>query len=197
MSEYWGRKGKLIPRWLMATTASTAQDQARLEDDGTQSGMGVTEFPKHLYPPSQAQTVNLIRAAVINPGATVDLITFQPQFHGILGSNVIFTHYALFNDGLNAANFSFQPLVNGQRVYPYHGSPVDLSGNQSNQFVMAMGMGPDLGDNSLVMGMLALQPVDTLVWRVTNNDVVQVAMGVRHTGYVDQGSRRIERRFGG
>jgi hypothetical protein len=197
MSDFWGRKKLAVPRWLVAGTATTQQEADRLAAEDSQSGVNIVEMPKHLAPPSQAQTVDFQRAAIIQAGFTVDLITFTPQLHGILGANVIFTHYGVFNDGLMAWNFAFQPLVNNQRVFPYHGNPMDINGNESQNFVIQMGQAPDLSDISLKLGMLVLQPTDTLIWRVTNNDVVDVAMGVRMKGYIDQGSRRIERRFGG
>ncbi len=49
----------------------------------------------------------------------------------------------------------------------------------------------------LIPVQLILQPQDVLTWEFTNNDVVDVAAGVRMNGYYSQDIVRKVGRFGG
>lgn len=141
-------------------------------------------LPPHLFIPDDAQSIDISELANVPPASTVDLITFR----GIKGGLVKFIGYAIFNDALMLSLINLVPLVNGVRVLPFHGNP-------SLKFKMGLGLGPDM--QVLIPVQLDLQPQDVLIWRFTNNDVVDVAAGVRMNGYYSQSIERKAGRFGG
>jgi hypothetical protein len=60
---------------------------------------------------------------------------------------------------------------------------------------MGLGLGADM--SVLIPVQLDLQPNDLLEWTFTNNDVVDIAVGVRMNGYFSQDIIRKTGRFGG
>lgn len=141
-------------------------------------------LPPHLFIPEDAQSVDISELANIPPGDTVEIITFR----GLRGGFVNFTGYAIFNDALMLSLIELVPRVNGARALPLHGNP------QLN-FKMGLGVGPDM--SVLIPCQLYLQPEDVLTWTFTNNDVVDVAAGVRMSGYFSQSTIRKAGRAGG
>lgn len=168
-----------------ASSVSSKKEQIKRSEISATNPTAVS-FPTHLYPPENVQTVDLRRLANVPPGAVVDLIRFiAPQ-----GGITRFINYAVFFDALLFNLIDLVPLVNNVRVFPFHGDP------QSN-FKIGLGTGSDLSNANLISCLLDLQPKDVLVWRFTNNDVVDVAAGVRMVGYYDQTTIRKQGRFGG
>lgn len=199
MRDFWGRKGALLPPWLMAAQAAGGSQPSGGGASSSSGSVGTgyvageqpvpVEFPRHLYAPPGVDTADMRVVRSMDPGESFDLISFRPMDFGIQGP-VFITHYAIFNDGLLEDNFSFLPTVNGARIYPFHGNP-------AKNFLISLGLAPDLSNYALIPGFFVLKPTDQLKWTAFNNDSVQVAMGVRVVGYVDQTSKLMSTRFGG
>ncbi len=143
-------------------------------------------LPPHLFIPEDAQSIDIRALWNVPAGDSLDLMTFD----GRKGGLVYFIGYAVYFDALLFDLVNLVPLVNGVRVFPFHGNP-------DNNFKIGLGTGADLSNVNLVSCQLELQPHDTLVWRFTNDDVVDVAAGVRMSGYFTQGTIRKTGRFGG
>lgn len=166
-----------------ASPIAGAADMQKRQDISMQTPASVA-LPLNLYPPVDSQTVDISALANIPPGTTQDLLVFTGQ----KGSITRFIGYSIFNDALMLALITLVPTVNGVRVFPLHGNP-------QLKFKMGLGLGPDMA--TLVLATLDLQPGDVLRWTFTNNDVVDVAAGVRMSGYLDQSTIRPSARFGG
>jgi hypothetical protein len=144
-------------------------------------------FPRHLFIPEGAQSLDFRR--VVNlPSPNTDYELFR--FVAPPGAVTRFISYGVFNDGSNGADFNFKPLVDGSRIFPYHGDP-------SDNFKIYLGLGPDLSNTSLIPCQLYLQPGQVLQWLVTNTCGVDTSMGVRMVGYFDTAQQRVTGRFGG
>lgn len=144
-------------------------------------------FPPHLYTPAGAQSLDLRRVVNLPTGNT-DYLLYE--FIAPPGCTTHFTAYGIFNDGDDGANFNFRPLVDGSRVFQYHGDP-------TQNFKIYLGLGPDLSNVSLIPCQLSLNPGQKLQWLITNVSGVDTSMGVRMTGYLDTSLRRETARFGG
>ncbi|MEO5348879.1 MAG: hypothetical protein H7836_04460 [Magnetococcus sp. YQC-3] len=142
-------------------------------------------FPPHLYIPEGAESIDL-RKVVSVPIATVDAELFS--FTAPPGAVVRFIKYGVFNDGLLASDYQFKPLLAGSRVFRYHGDPTD-------NYRIALGLGPDLSESSMIPCQIVLQPNQTFQWLVTNNSAVATAMGVRMVGYLDTSLMNVTPRF--
>lgn len=168
-----------------ATTASTPGEQAKRAAEGNSEAQSV-EFPRHLYTPEGAQTVDIRKVCLVAPGDTDAILSFTaPQ-----GAVTRFTHYGIFNDGALEDDFQFIPTVNGRRAFPFHGDP------QEN-FRISLGLGPDLTNNSMIEATIALNPGETIAWTAQNGSAVPVTLGVRMKGYLDFSQRRVQTRYGG
>ena len=141
-------------------------------------------LPPHLYIPADAQSIDISGLANVPPATTVSLL----EFTGLKGGLTKFIGYTIFNDALDLTLIDLIPTVNGIRVFPFHGNPI-------LNFKMGLGLGPDL--STLIPCQLDLQPNDRLVWTFTNNDLVDIAAGVRMNGYFSQDIQRKIGRFGG
>ena len=144
-------------------------------------------FPRHLYIPEGAESVDLRRVVSI-PTGNVDYELFS--FTAPPGSQVRFISYGIYNDGDNGANYDYRPLVDGSRVFRYHGDP-------TQNFKIYLGLGPDLSNTSMIPCQLTLQPGQTIKWLITNTSGVDTSMGVRMMGYLDTSNIRVQGRFGG
>lgn len=143
-------------------------------------------LPRHLFIPEGAESVDIRRLVLLAPASNDVILELTNTF----GSTLFFTHYAIFNDALDASLVEFVPTIDNRRIYPYHGNPQD-------NFRIALGLAPDLSNTSLIEGQLQVDPGRTVRWRAINNDVVNVIMGVRMKGYIDSATIRPNRRFGG
>jgi hypothetical protein len=168
-----------------AFQVSSPEDQQRKEQTSQALPIGVS-LPPHLFIPADAQSIDIRRLANIPPATTVTLL----EFTGRRGTFTKFINYAIFNDALLFDLIEFVPTVNNVRIFPFHGDP-------QSGFKIGLGLGPDLSNANLIACQLDLQPGDVLRWTFTNNDVVDVAAGVRMMGYVDQSNIRKIGRFGG
>jgi hypothetical protein len=164
--------------------ASTKDQQHRNEISGKYPTS--VSFPPHLYIPADAQSVDIRNLANVPPATTVTLLSFK----GKQGSITKFINYSVYFDALLFSLVNLVPKVNGIRVFPFHGNP-------NANYKIGLGTGSDLSNGNLISCQLDLQPNDELVWEFTNNDVVDVAAGVRMVGYLDQSTIRKTGRFGG
>ena len=189
---HFGPKKPNLPRWIQATAAQVPGDRA--EAAASQADLTPVAFPRHLFPPQGVQTIDMRINRLMEPGEVFDLIDFNPSKLGIF-SAVYITHYAIFNNGLVEAEFSFNPTLNGKRIYPYHGNP--LNTRAPGTFLISLGLAPDLANYALIPGYLVMNPQDTLKWTATNGSAVKTAMGVRVVGYVDTTTLRTTQQYGG
>jgi len=168
---------------FQASAIAGAEDVAKRHEISNQMPLGVS-LPPHLFRPEDSQTIDISSLQNVPAGATVTLL----EFTGRKGSIVKFLGYSIFNDALMLSLIDLVVTVNGARVLPLHGNP-------QLKFKMGLGLGPDL--SVLVPVELDLQPNDVLRWVMTNNDVVDVATGVRMSGYLAQSTTRKTGRYGG
>jgi hypothetical protein len=145
------------------------------------------ELPHHLYIPANVQNLDLRKLATVSNGTNKEEFF---RFKCPPGATTRFISYAIYNDGDLAGNYKFEPEVSGARVFPYHGDPTD-------NFRLALGLAPDLGNNSLVPCQLTLMPEQEIIWYVTNLSGVATDMGIRMVGYFDTTQRLVTPRFGG
>lgn len=168
-----------------ASPIAGAEDIKKRQEQSSVMPLAVS-LPPHLFIPADAQSVDIRTLANVPPGMTVDLMTFT----GRKGGLVKFISYGVFFDALNFDLIDLVPTVNGVRVFPFHGNP-------DRKFKIGLGTGSDLSNSNLISCQLDLQPADVLKWTFTNSDVVDVAAGVRMSGYFDQSTIRKIGRFGG
>lgn len=169
-----------------ATPIAGAADLKKRQEISNQQPQAVS-LPPHLFIPADAQSVDLRNLANVPP-ATTNLLLMS--YRGPKGGITKFIGYGVFFDALMFSLINLVPTVNGARVFPFHGNP-------DQNFKIGLGTGADLSNVNLVSCQLDLQPGDLLEWRFTNNDVVDVAAGVRMSGYFDQSTIRKTGRFGG
>lgn len=148
----------------------------------------INEFPRHLFVPNGAESLDL-RAVWNIPPATVNFSILR--FVCPPGAVTRFIKYGVFNDGLAAVDYAFKPLVNGNRIARYHGEPLP-----DGAFRIALGLAPDLGEEAMIPYQITLNPGDILEWLVTNNSIVDTSMGVRMIGYFDTQAIRVTPKFG-
>lgn len=166
-----------------ASPVSGAEDREKKAEQSGKMPIGVS-LPPHLFIPADAQSVDISALANVPPATTVDLLTFR----GPAGGITKFLGYSIFNDALSLATIELTPLVDDNRVFPFHGNP------QLN-FKMGLGLGPDM--QVLVPCQLDVMPGQIARWVFTNNDVVDIAVGVRMSGYYAQDITLKTGRFGG
>lgn len=168
-----------------ATSVASQKDQQIRQQISGRNPTSVA-LPPHLFIPADAQSVDIRNLANVPPATTVKLMTFKcPQ-----GQFVKFISYSIYFDALLFNLVNLVPKVNGLRILPFHGNP-------DQKYKMGLGTGQDLSNSNLISCQIDLQPNDELVWEFTNNDVVDVAAGVRMVGYIDQSTVRKTGRFGG
>lgn len=143
-------------------------------------------LPRHLFIPEGAESIDIRR--VLNlPSPTTDQLILR--FVAPPGAYTKFISYGVYNDGDDAANYQFKPMVDGNRIFRYHGDPL-------NNYKIDLGLAPDLSNNSLIPCQLTLEPGQILEFFVTNTSGVDTSMGVRMVGYFDTQSTRVTERFG-
>jgi hypothetical protein len=144
-------------------------------------------FPDHLYMPEYGAPLDLRVLGDLDPTGPAYTEIFR--FTAPDGAIVRFTHYAIFNDGLLAADYDFLPEIDGRKIFEYQGDPADRR--------IYLGVAPDLSNTSLIESPISMQPGQTLTWRVRNSSAVTASVGVRMKGYVDRSQSRKQQRFGG
>lgn len=145
------------------------------------------EFPNHLYIPEGAQSLDF-RKVVNLPAGSVDFELFS--FTAPPGAVTRFLSYGVFNDGNDGADYEFKPLLDGRRIFGFHGDP-------ALNFKIYLGLAPDLSEIAMIPCQLYIQPGQTVKWLLTNTSAVDTSMGVRMTGYFDSSQQRVTGRFGG
>lgn len=147
----------------------------------------LVDFPKHLFIPEGAGGIDIRRLVTLTPGSVKTLLM---RFTAPPGCITRFISYGIFNDGQLETDYEFLPTVDGARIFPYHGDPMA-------NYRIALGLSPDLSNNSLINCQLTLLANQVLEWYITNTSVVDTDMGVRMVGYFDATERSVTPRFGG
>jgi hypothetical protein len=173
--------------FLNAAQGMSSQEQVA-KAEGALALPTRVDLPRHLYIPQGAESIDL-RTVYNVPSPTIDFKILE--FIAPQGAVTRFINYAIFNDGDAEINYNFKPFVNGNRVLRYHGHPL-----ADGSYKLALGLAPDLSQNSLVGCQLTLNPGDVLQWLITNASGVDTAMGVRMVGYFDTQSIRVTPKFG-
>lgn len=166
-----------------ASPVAGAQEAQKRREDSNKDPQAVS-LPPHLFIPADSQSIDISALANVPPATTVSLLNFTGKKGGV----TYFIGYAIFNDALNLSLIDLEPTVNNARVLPLHGNP-------QLGFKLGLGLGADM--SVLIPVQLVLQPGDVLNWQFTNNDVVDIAAGVRMSGYFSQDVIRKTLRFGG
>lgn len=178
---------------LRARPAGSPGEAAKREAEGQREEIPVS-LPKHLYTPEGCQSLDTRRVQTIPAGTTSQKIL---EIRCPASTILNFLGYCIFNDGEDAAFFGFSPLVDGQRVFPFHGDPLTIAGVYREPYALYMGLAPDFGAEAVIPCQLSLQPGQVMEWYVKNLSPVAVDMGVRMIGYFDKTQKRINNRFGG
>jgi len=169
-----------------ASKIAGAEDLKKRQENSNSNPIAVS-LPPHLFIPADAQSIDLRELWNIEPGTQDFLIM---SFKAPKGGFAKFISYGVYLDALLFDQVSLVPTVDGTRVFPFHGNP-------NRNYKIGLGTGADLSNQNLISCQLDLQPGQTLEWRFSNNDVVDVAVGVRMSGYFDQSTIRKTGRFGG
>ncbi len=144
--------------------------------------------------PSYGQSLDIRRVVEASEGTTNDLLLrFQPP----TGMEAIITGYGIFSDAQFAAQTEFIPTLNGRRVFPFHGTPTDISNPRKLPYKISLGLGPDLSNENLIECNLRIQENDILEWRITNSSAIAQVMGVRFNGYLRSMAKAINYKIGG
>lgn len=156
--------------------------------DPRDRGALVTELPRHLYIPGDAQSIDIRALATVPALSSGNILEFVAPRSG----KTTFIGYALFNDALLFNDVEFVPTVDGARILPYHGTP-----QAGGKYKLSLGVGPDMNNSSLIKCLVSMEPGQKLVWEVRNAAAVDVVMGVRMAGYLDSKGFRSTSRVGG
>ena len=143
-------------------------------------------LPRYTTAPEGAETVDIRRIAVLNPGEVFDLFTFTC----LPGTTTVLFGYALYTDVLSNTDLQWLPTIDSRRILAYHGDPAD-------SYKINLALGIDLSQAALIPCQVIMQPGQVLKWQVSNLGPSQVSMGVRMTGYLDVGQRLTASKIGG
>lgn len=131
--------------------------------------------------PSSGQSLDIRRVVEASAGTTnALLINFQPP----KGMEAIVTAYGIYSDAALAVETEFVPLLNGTRVFPYHGTPTDINNPNKIPYRISLGLGPDLSNESMIECNLRILETQTFQWYITNSSLLSQVMGVRFKGYL-------------
>lgn len=149
--------------------------------------IGINNFPSHLEVPSDADSLDARAVAIVPTGSGEELLLtyIVPK-----GKQTVIFGYGLFNDALLEATTRFYPRLDNNRTLKNHGRPVyvgDTSNPQAN-FIMSLGLGPNLSNINLVRCNIVLKELTQFTWHVRNDSGVAVNMGVRIVGYEFSGA---------
>jgi hypothetical protein len=146
----------------------------------------VVQLPDHFYPPKESISVDIRSLAVIAAGTSFELLKYVADS----GAKTFFYGYALFNDALLFADVEFVVKLDGTRILQKHGTPIYSANNPNARYKLALGVGPDISNSSIIPCQVAMNPGQTLTWTAVNAAAVDVVMGVRMTGYQSQETAR-------
>lgn len=131
--------------------------------------------------PASGQSLDIRRVVDASAGTTsAMLINFQPP----KGMEAIITAYGVYTDAALAIDTEFVPLLNGTRVFPYHGTPTDINNPNKIPYRISLGLGPDLSNESMIECNLRILENQTLQWFITNSSALSQVMGVRFKGFL-------------
>ena len=131
--------------------------------------------------PASGQSLDIRRVVDASAGTTsAMLINFQPP----RGMEAIITAYGVYTDAALAIDTEFVPLLNGTRVFPYHGTPTDINNPNKIPYRISLGLGPDLSNESMIECNLRIQDTQTFQWFITNSSTLSQVMGVRFKGFL-------------
>jgi|688.fasta_scaffold1233214_1 hypothetical protein len=131
--------------------------------------------------PASGQSLDIRRVVDASAGTTsAMLINFQPP----RGMEAIITAYGIYTDAALAVDTEFVPLLNGTRVFPYHGTPTDINNPNKIPYRISLGLGPDLSNESMIECNLRIQDTQTFQWFITNSSALSQVMGVRFKGFL-------------
>jgi hypothetical protein len=144
--------------------------------------------------PQSGQSLDIRRVVEASAG-TIDalLIKFSPP----PGAEAIITAYGVYSDAQFAIDTEFVPLLNGTRVFPYHGTPRDVNNPQLLPYKISLGLGPDLSNESMIECNLRIQEGQTFEWYISNTSTVAQVLGVRFKGYLRSISKAQNYKIGG
>ena len=144
--------------------------------------------------PASGQSLDIRRVVEASSGTSNEmLINFQPP----KGMEAIITAYGVYSDAQFATETEFVPLLNGTRVFPYHGTPTDINNPQKLPYRISLGLGPDLSNESMIECNLRIMENQTFQWLITNSSIVSQVMGVRFKGYLRSVSKAQNYKIGG
>lgn len=141
------------------------------------------QLPNHLYIPEGAEVIDARKLCTISANTTNEYELFN--FGTDNNEYVRFIAYSIFTDAEGADDVEFIPRLNGSRTLKYHGDPTD-------NFRISLGLAPDLSNYSLINCNIIMKPNKTLTWHVKNNTNLDIPMGVRMYGYVDNRNKLSE-----
>lgn len=167
-----------------AVLAATPEEAAA--DKGRYSNPTPILLPRYTTAPEGAETVDIRRIAVLDPGESFTLYEFTCQ----PGTTTVFFGYALYTDALDNADILWLPTLDSRRILAYHGDPAD-------NYKINLALGIDLSQANLIPCQVFMQPGQILRWQVTNNGSAQASMGVRMSGYLDVGQQLTSSKIGG
>jgi hypothetical protein len=144
--------------------------------------------------PASGQSLDIRRVVSASAG-TINalLLNFQPP----PGMEAIITAYGVYSDAQFAIQTEFVPLLNGRRVFPYHGTPTDINNPQILPYKIALGLGPDLSNESMIECNLRIQENQRFEWYISNTSIVEQVLGVRFKGYLRSISKAQNYKIGG
>ena len=176
-----------MPPFNISNQIAKSETQTQAQNEG-KSTMEISELPKHLFTPSDARSVDWARLIVV-PANTVTPIVLME--YTVKESFLLqLTHYAVSNDSLLTSESWFLPTINGSRILPFHGDPMD-------NMKISLGRTTDLGNQALIPCNIQLRTGDNIKFEVLNKALVDATMGVRLVGWIDNSIKRTSKNFGG
>jgi hypothetical protein len=145
------------------------------------------DLPSHLFIPEGASSLDPRAMAIVPAGAEKEILL---EYRVPKGMQARIIAYGIFNDGLNEEDAQFYPEINEIRTLKNHGRPV-YTGDPQNptvDFIMSLGLAPDLSNVALIKCNIFLKENDIFRWKVSNRSTVETKMGARLVGYEWAGS---------
>lgn len=146
------------------------------------------ELPPHLFIPEGGLSLDPRAMAIISPESDRELLL---EYRVPKGMSARIISYGIFNDGLNEEDAQFFPEINGLRTLKNHGRPVYTGNDPQNyqvDYIMSLGLAPDLSNQSLIHCNIFLKEFDVFRWYVSNRSLVETKMGCRLVGYEFSGN---------
>ena len=149
--------------------------------------VNVKELPTNLFTPQWARSFYFRKLTEVPANNGKELLF---EFTVPKGMTLVWTHYALFNDAFTTELSYFDVTINNNKVLKYHGDPAD-------DFKLSLGGNASLDQAGLFEANIRILSGQTVRWYVINDDNVDVTMGVRMKGYIDNSNKTQTTRFGG